>query len=63
MLYWHCDWAKKGECAVMQGAFVHGQQVYAEGLLSLNGIFASKVVEGLMMHEKFLYFLEHSMSS
>ena len=60
MLHQCCGWAKKGKCAVMRGAFVHGCRVSAEGLLSLDGIIASTVVEGSMMCEKFLYFLEHS---
>jgi len=63
MLHWHHGRAKKGKHAVMQGAFFCGHQVSAEGLLNLDGIVASTVVEGLMMHEKFLYFLEHSMVS
>ena len=48
---------------MMQGAFVHGHQVSAEGLLSFDGIVASTVVEGSMMHGRFLYFLEHSVVS
>ena len=63
MHHWHNGWAKKGKCAVMQRAFVHGHWVSAEGLLSLDGIVASTVVEGSMMHEKSLYFLKHSMVS
>jgi len=55
--------AKKGKCAVMRGVFVHGRWVSGEGLLSLNGIVASTVVEGSMTCKKFLYFLEHSVVS
>ena len=62
-LHWHCGRAKKGKRAVMQGAFVHGQQVSGEGLLSLDGIVASTVVEGSMTQDKFLYFLKHSVVS
>ena len=62
-LHQHSGQTKKGKCAVMWGAFVCGCWVSAEGLLSLDGIVASTVVEGLMMCEKFLYFLEHSMVS
>ena len=56
-------WAKKGKRAVMQGAFVCGCRVSGEGLLSLDGIVASTVVEGSMTRDKFLYFLEHSVVS
>ena len=47
-LHWRCGRAKKGKRAVMRGAFVRGQQVSGEGLLSLDGIVASTVVEGSM---------------
>jgi len=52
--------SKKGTRAVMRGAFVRGRRVSGEGLLSLDGIVASTVVEGSMTRDKFLYFLEHS---
>jgi transposase len=55
--------AKKGKRAVMRGVFVRGRRVSAEGLLSLNGVVASTVVEGSMTREKYLYFLEHSVVS
>jgi transposase len=55
--------AKKGKRAVMQGAFVRGRRVSGEGLLSLDGIVVSTVVEGSMTRDKFLYFLEHSVVS
>lgn len=57
------SWAKKGKRAVMQGAFVRGRRVSGEGLLSLDGIVASTVVEGSMTRDKFIYFLEHSVVS
>ena len=59
-LHQHCGWAKKGKRAVIQGAFVCGRRVSGENLLSQDGIVASMVVEGSMTHNKFIYFLEHS---
>ena len=55
--------AKKGKRAVMRGVFVRGRRVSGEGLLTLDGIVASTVVEGSMTREKYLYFLEHSVVS
>ena len=55
--------AKKGKRAVMRGVFVCGRRVSGEGLLTLDGIVASTVVEGSMTREKYLYFLEHSVVS
>jgi hypothetical protein len=55
--------AKKGKRAVMRGVFVRGRRVSGEGLLTLDGIVASTVVEGSMTQEKYLYFLEHSVVS
>ena len=55
--------SKRGKRVVMRGAFVRGRQVSGEGLLTLDGIVASTVVEGSMTHEKFLHFLEHSVVS
>ena len=55
--------SKKGKHAVMRGAFVHGHQVSGEGLLTLDVIVASTVVEGSMTHNFFLHFLEHSVVS
>jgi len=62
-LHQHHGHSKKGKCVVMQGAFFCSHQVSGEGLLTLDGIVASMVVEGSMMHKKFLYFLEHSVVS
>ena len=62
-LHRHRGWAKKGKRAVMRGAFVRGHRISGEGLLSLDGIVASTVVEGSMTRDKFLYFLEHSVVS
>ena len=47
----------------MRGVFVRGQRVSGKGLLRLDGIVASTVVEGSMTQEKHLYFLEHSVVS
>ena len=55
--------SKKGTRAVMRGVFIRGWRVSGEGLLSLDGIVASTVVEGSMTREKFLHFLEHSVAS
>jgi transposase len=55
--------AKKGKRPVMRGVFVRGRRVSGEGLLTLDGIVASTVVEGSMTREKYLYFLEHSVVS
>jgi len=55
--------AKKGKRAVMRGVFVRGRRASGKGLLTLQGIVASTVVEGSMTREKYLYFLEHSVVS
>jgi transposase len=55
--------SKKGTRSVMRGAFVRGRRVSGEGLLTLDGIVASTVVEGSMTRDKFLFFLEHSVVS
>ena len=47
----------------MRGVFVCGQRVSGEGLLTLDGIVASTVVEGSMTRKKYLHFLEHSIVS
>ena len=59
-LHWWHGRSRKETWAVMRGAFVRGRRVSGEGLLSLDGIVASTVVEGSMTRDKFLYFLEHS---
>ena len=59
----HRGRAKKGRRACMRGVFVHRRRVSGEGLLTLDGIVASTVVEGSMTREKFLYFLEHTVVS
>jgi transposase len=52
--------ARKGKRAVMQGVFVRGRRVSAEGCLTVDGMVAGTVVEGSMTSDKFLYYLEHS---
>jgi transposase len=46
--------AKRGKRAAMRGVFVRGRRVSGEGLLSLDGIVASTVVEGSMTREKLM---------
>ena len=48
----------KGTQAIMKGVFFHGQCFSAEGLLSIDGMVASTVVEGSMMQELFVEYLE-----
>jgi len=55
--------SKKGNRASVKGAFVRGRRVSGEGLLTLDGIVASTVVEGSMTQDKFVHFLEHSVVS
>jgi len=53
-----CGQSRKGTWAIMKGVFVHGQCFSAEGLLSIDGMVASTVVEGSMMQELFVEYLE-----
>jgi hypothetical protein len=50
--------SRKGTRAVRKGVFVRGRRFSAEGLLSMDGIIASTVVEGSMTRALFLEFLE-----
>lgn len=50
---------KKGTRAQMKQVFVRGRRLSAEGLLTINGIVASTVVEGSMKRAGFLEFLEN----
>jgi len=59
----HHGQAKQGKRASMRGVFVCGRRVSGKGLLTLDGIIASTVVEGSMTQEKFLHFLKHSVVS
>lgn len=49
---------KKGTRAQMKQVFVRGRRLSAEGLLTINGIVASTIVEGSMKRAGFLEFLE-----
>jgi transposase len=51
-------WAKRGRRAEMQGIFVRGRRLSAEGLLTTDGMLATLIVEGSMTRQKYLEFLE-----
>ena len=51
--------ARKGRRAVMRQRFVCGQRLSATGLLTIDGIVVSKVVEESMTRDLYLNFLEH----
>jgi transposase len=51
--------ARKGCRAIMKQHFVRGQRLSATGLLTIDGIVVSKVVEGSMTRDLYLNFLEH----
>ena len=55
--------ANKGKRAMMKQHFVRGQCLLATGLLTVNGIAVTKVVEGSMTREMYLDFLEHEVAS
>ena len=42
----------------MKGVFIHGRRFSAEGLLSIDGMVASTVVEGSMTRTLFVEYLE-----
>lgn len=50
--------SRKGTRAVMKGVFIRGRRFSAEGLLSVDGMVATTVVEGSMMRALFLEYLE-----
>lgn len=54
--------SQKGECAAMKGVFVRGRRLSAEGVLTINGMVASKVIEGSFTKELFFNFLEHEVA-
>ena len=60
---WHYGRSQKNKRAQKKQPFVRGQCVSATGLLSLKGITARTVVEGSMMRELFLEFLEFNVMS
>ncbi|KIJ94204.1 hypothetical protein K443DRAFT_29882, partial [Laccaria amethystina LaAM-08-1] len=51
--------ARKGHQAVMRQCFVCGHRLSATGLLTIDGIVVSKVVEGSMTRDLYLDFLEY----
>jgi len=55
---WACGWSHKGTQAVMKGVFIRGWRFSAKGLLSIDGMVASMVVEGSMTQELFIEYLE-----
>jgi transposase len=52
--------SKRGRRAEMRGVFVRGRRLSTEGVLTVDGIVASTVVEGSMTKAMFLDFLEHT---
>jgi hypothetical protein len=55
--------AKKGRRATKKGVFKHGRWMSTEALLTLDGIVGCKAVEGSMMKELFLEWLEYNIVS
>jgi transposase len=51
--------ARKGRRAVMKQRFVRGRRLTATGLLTIDGIVVSKVIEGSMTKDLYLHFLEY----
>ena len=51
--------SRRNRRAAMRGVFVRGRRVSGEGLLTVDGMMASTVVEGSMTRDLFLGFLEH----
>jgi transposase len=52
--------SQRGKRAVMKQVFVRGRRVTAVGCLTLDGIIAGHVVEGSLVRNTYLEFLEHS---
>lgn len=52
--------SRKGTRAPIKGVFVRGRRFSAEGLLTIDGMISSTVVEGSMTREMFLQYLENS---
>ncbi|PPR03276.1 hypothetical protein CVT24_012814 [Panaeolus cyanescens] len=50
--------SRKGTRAPMKGVFVRGRRFSAEGLLTLDGMVSSTVVEGSMTHDLYMQYLE-----
>jgi transposase len=55
--------SRKGTRALRKGVFVRGRRFSAEGLLSIDGMISSTVVEGSMTRVLFLEYLEFSVVS
>ena len=55
--------ARKGMRAQRRGVFVRGHCLSAVGLLTLDGMSTSNVIEGSFTMEKFVHFLEHNVVS
>jgi len=55
---WSHGQSHKGTWAIMKGVFIRGWCFYAEGLLSIDGMVASTVVEGSMTQDLFIEYLE-----
>jgi hypothetical protein len=53
-----CGRTRKGKRAVMKGVFVRGRRFSAEGLLTLDGMISSTIVEGSMTRALFIEYLE-----
>jgi len=54
-----CGRSRKGRRAIMRSQFVHGLRLFATALLTVDGVAASKVVEGSMTRDLYLQFLEN----
>ncbi|KAJ7586441.1 hypothetical protein C8J56DRAFT_717869, partial [Mycena floridula] len=55
----HYGRSPKNKRAEMKLPFVRGRKLSAEGLLTLDGMVARKVVEGSIKRDVFLEWLEH----
>lgn len=55
--------SRRGRRAEELAAFIRGRRLTAEGLLTIDGMVASYVVEGSMTRELYLEFLEHEVVS
>ncbi|KAI6131237.1 hypothetical protein EDD16DRAFT_1468553, partial [Pisolithus croceorrhizus] len=56
-------WSRKGRRANKKQVFAHGNCTSTVVLLTLNGIAAGTMVEGLRMHSRFMEWLEHNVVS
>lgn len=55
--------SRKGTRAVKKGVFVRGRRFSAEGLLTIDGMISNTVVEGSMIRNRFLEYLEFDVVS